>query len=115
MLLILSLLLTISEPTVAWLTDTTHDFGDLQVKETYYHNFEFVNVSDAPFKIDNIRPSCGCTIPNWTREWIPPDSTATIRVQFRPNTIGYTRKQIKVYVSSQRKAEKLYIEAYVSR
>jgi hypothetical protein len=115
MLLILSFFLMLSDPAIAWLTDTTHDFGDLEVKRTYYHTFEFANVSTQAVQIDNIRPSCGCTIPNWTREWIPPDSTATIRVEFRPNTVGYTRKQIKVFFSSQRKAEKLYLQAYVSR
>lgn len=115
MLLILSFFLIFSDPTIAWLTDTTHDFGDLEVRATYYHTFEFANVGEDPVKIDNIRPSCGCTIPNWTRDWIQPDSSATIRVAFRPNTAGYTRKQIKVFFSSQRKAEKLYLQAYVSR
>jgi hypothetical protein len=115
MLFILSLFLLITDPTVAWLTDTTHDFGDLQLKETYYHEFEFANLSKEPIRIDNIRPSCGCTIPNWNRDWIQPDSTASIKVEFRPNTAGYTRKQIKVYFSGQRKAEKLYLEAFVER
>lgn len=115
MLLILSFFLIFSDPTIAWLTDTTHDFGDLEVRATYYHTFEFANVGEDPVKIDNIRPSCGCTIPNWTRDWIQPDASATIRVAFRPNTAGYTRKQIKVFFSSQRKAEKLYLQAYVSR
>lgn len=115
MLFILSIILSLASPSIAWLTDTTHDFGDLQIRETYYHTFEFANSSEQPIKIDNIRPSCGCTIPNWTEEWIKPDSTASIRVEFRPVTIGYTRKQIKVYFSNQRKAEKLYLEAYVER
>lgn len=115
MLFILSLMLLISDPTVVWLTDTTHDLGDLKVKETYYHEFKFANVSGAPIHIDNIRPSCGCTLPNWSRDWIQPDSTATIKVEFRPNNPGYVRKQIKVYFNSQRQAEKLYLEAYVEK
>ncbi len=98
---------------VAWETPTTHDFGDLELLESYTHTFTFKNVSSDSIRIDNIRPSCGCTIPNWDKKAIAPGTSAEIKVNFRPRTAGYSRKLIKVYISGQRKAEKLYLEAFV--
>ncbi|MEO0340380.1 MAG: DUF1573 domain-containing protein, partial [Bacteroidota bacterium] len=77
------------------------------------HTFTFKNISSDSIRIDNIRPSCGCTIPAWDKSFIAPNDTAEIKVDFRPRTAGYTRKLIKVYFSGQRKAEKLYLEAFV--
>ena len=113
-LLIASFLWFYNTP-ILWKDDTTHDFGDLILKEVYYHEFHFENAGEDPIRIDNIRASCGCTIPNWNTDPILPDSSASIRVQFIPNQAGYTRKQIKVYFSGVRNAEKLYLEAYVER
>ncbi len=115
MLLLISSFLLFYNSSIAWTDDTTHDFGDLILKETYFHEFNFQNVGEEPIRIDNIRPSCGCTIPDWSTDPIQPDSMASIRVQFVPNQTGYTRKPIKVFFSGQKKAEKLYLEAYVER
>ena len=38
-----------------------HDFGDIDLGETVAHVFEFRNAGDTPLKIENVRPSCGCT------------------------------------------------------
>lgn len=115
MLLLISYLFLFYDSPIAWTDDTTHDFGDLILKEVYYHEFSFQNVGEEPILIDNIRPSCGCTIPDWNTDPILPDSSASIRVEFIPRQAGYTRKLIKIYFSGQKKAEKLYLEAYVER
>lgn len=98
---------------VEWLGDTTYDFGDIAHKESVVHEFEFRNQSSAPLTIDNVRTSCGCTVPDWSEAPILPDSTSTIRVEYDARDTGWFRKYIKVYFNSQRKAEKLYIEGYV--
>jgi hypothetical protein len=98
---------------VEWLGPTTHDFGDIQHNTEIEHHFTFKNTSDAPFVIDNVRTSCGCTAADWTESPIEPDSTATIDIIYDAHDLGYFRKYVKVYVSSQRKAEKLYLEGTV--
>lgn len=115
MFLLISYLFLFYNTSIAWTDDTTHDFGDLVLKEVYFHEFNFQNISGDTIRIDNIRASCGCTVPNWTTDPIFPDSTSSIEVQFTPRQAGYTRKQIKVYFSGVRNAEKLYLEAYVER
>ena len=111
----ISMLLLLNLSAVAWDGDTLHDFGDISIQKDYSHEFRFFNITDEPITIDNIRPSCGCTVPKWDNTPILPDSSSVIKVNFSPRHAGYTRKLIKVYFSGQRKAEKLYIEAFVEK
>ena len=102
-----------ADPIVTWNNPTTHDFGDIDHKKPVQHEFSFTNISEEPFVIDNVRVACGCTSPDWPKEPILPDSTATITIEFDAEMKGYFYKWIKVYFSNQRKAEKLYIEGFV--
>jgi hypothetical protein len=107
------LLLTANDPVVDWLTPTNHDFGDLPNSEEVYTQFRVRNTTDKPIFIDAVRPGCGCTIPDWSEEAIPPDSIAVLDVWYKPKSKGYFREKIKVYFSAQRRAELLFIEGYV--
>ncbi len=98
---------------ITWIGPTEHDFGDLAPLKPVVHTFRFRNVSGSPLVIDNVRPACGCTTPDWTTRPVLPDSTAEIRIEYDARDKGYFRKSIKVYVSGQRKAEKLWIEGFV--
>jgi len=62
-----------------------HDFGD--IKEDggkVQHDFEFVNTGGSPLLIKNVRATCGCTAPSWTKEPIPPGSSGYVRAIFNP-------------------------------
>ena len=102
-----------SDTKVEWLSPTTHDFGEILHKSEITHSFQFKNTSDEPFVIDNVRTSCGCTAADWIETPILPDSTATIEVVYDAHDLGYFRKYVKVFLSGQRKAEKLYLEGEV--
>lgn len=113
---ILSLLLTsflLTGPDIQWLTPTEHDFGDIIQGTPVEYTFEYRNDGEEALTIDNVRPSCGCTTPDWPREAILPDSTGTIKVVFNAKMPGGFRKLIKVYFTGQRKAEKLYVSGFV--
>lgn len=98
---------------VEWHSPTTHDFGDIIHRQPVSHNFSFKNKSDAPITIDNVRTTCGCTVPDWSEAPILPDSLGIISVEYDARDVGYFKKQIKVYFQGQRKAEKLSIEGFV--
>lgn len=98
---------------VEWLTPTSYDFGDIIHKQPVRHDFSFKNITDAPLTVDNVRTTCGCTVPDWSEAPVLPDSTGIISVEYDARDEGYFKKQIKVYFSSQRKAEKLMVEGYV--
>lgn len=104
-----------SNRVVEWMTETEHDFGDLLYQQEQSFDFTFKNTSDQAIVIDNVRPQCGCTAPDWKNTPIEPDSTGIIRITYDAGKEGYFRKKIKVFFSGQRKAEKLYVEGYVEK
>lgn len=113
LLCLLSLSMAISSEKVIWVSPTTHDFGDIKQKQPVTHEFIFKNTSGKPLKIDNVRPSCGCTDPEWPENSIEPDSSAAIHIEYDARDMGYFYKTIKVYFKGQRRAEWLFIEGNV--
>lgn len=99
--------------TIEWLTPMEHDFGDLPQGEAITYYFKYKNLSDQALVIDNVRPSCGCTAPDWSLVPINTGETGKLKIVFDAKKEGYFRKKIKVYFNQLRKAEVLYIEGYV--
>ncbi|MFC2111469.1 DUF1573 domain-containing protein, partial [Bacteroidota bacterium] len=49
-----------------------HDFGTIQeIDGKVKCVFEFTNIGDSELKLTNVRSSCGCTAPDWTKTPIP--------------------------------------------
>lgn len=111
-LLLLSALL-FTGAVVEWEGTTSYEMGDLIRNQPATHEFVFRNVSGEPMVIDNVRASCGCTVPEWGDAPVPTDSTGIIAVTYDARDLGYFKKKIKVYFSNQRKAEVLFIEGWV--
>ena len=44
--------------------------------------FTFINDGSEPMIISNAKGSCGCTVPSWPKEPIPPKGTGEINVKF---------------------------------
>ena len=88
----------------------THDFGEIQLNKYAYHTFSFRNISEKSITIDNVRPSCGCTAPDWPEEPIEPDSIGVINIRYDAHNKGEFRKKIIVFFSGQKKGDKLFVE-----
>ncbi|MFM2388195.1 MAG: hypothetical protein RL660_2952 [Bacteroidota bacterium] len=71
-----------------------HDFGKVPEGPQATTEFKVKNISNEPLTISNVQASCGCTVPNWTKEAIPPGETGTIKAiyntQGRPGNIYKT-------------------------
>jgi hypothetical protein len=84
-------------PNVSW-DASTHDFGD--VKENggkVTHKFIFTNTGNEPLVITNVRPSCGCTSSDYTKEPIAPGDKGYVSAAFDPNRrVGKNSKSITV-------------------
>ena len=79
-------------PILQWL-DTVFNFGEVKEGDIITREFAFHNVGTAPLLITNASSTCGCTVPEWPKEPIPPDSSGVIQVKF--NTVGRTGAQTK--------------------
>ena len=61
-----------------------HDFGNVMQDSENKHVFKFTNTGNEPLIIDNAKGSCGCTVPNYPKEPIPPGGTGEIEVVYKP-------------------------------
>ena len=59
-----------------------HDFGLIKEGSIVEHTFEFTNTGAVPLLISEARPSCGCTVPDWTKEPIPVGGKGYVRAKF---------------------------------
>ena len=69
------------------------EFGVVDEGEVVKHLFKFTNVGKEPLTITNCKGSCGCTVPTWPKEPIPPGASGEIKVEF--NTKGKPGQQSK--------------------
>ncbi len=52
--------------------ETIHDFGELEFGGDGSFDFKFTNTGKSPLILENVRSTCGCTVPEWTREPVNP-------------------------------------------
>ncbi|MBQ9440240.1 MAG: DUF1573 domain-containing protein [Paludibacteraceae bacterium] len=97
--------ITFAQKPVIEFVETSHDFGTIPEEGgRVTHTFEFTNTGATPLLISNVRASCGCTTPNWTKEPVEPGQkgivTATYNPAGRPGSFNKT-----ITVSSNATAE----------
>ena len=73
-----------------------HDYGTIQKGGESNCVFSFTNTGKEPLILSNVRSSCGCTVPQWTKDPILPGKTGKIDVHYDSNRIGPISKQITV-------------------
>ena len=70
-----------------------HDFGTINEGEVVEYTYSFKNTGEAPLIIQSAQGSCGCTVPDWTKEPIPVGGTGFVKAKFDSN--GKTNVQNK--------------------
>jgi hypothetical protein len=61
---------------------TDHDFGTIKEGTKVTHVYKFKNTGEAPLIIEDVRPSCGCTAPEWSKEPVPPGGEGYVKAEF---------------------------------
>ena len=80
------------------LFDSLHiDLGKIEKGKTYQTKFTYVNRSDKPLVIKEIKTSCGCMVSTWCKEPLTIGKSANLIIKFTPDTPGYNSKAIMVY------------------
>ncbi|MCS6982274.1 MAG: DUF1573 domain-containing protein [Flavobacteriales bacterium] len=76
---------------------TTHDFGRVKQNSENVYWFEFTNAGKEPLLISNAQASCGCTVPEYPKEPIPPGGKGKIKVVYSPGSQeGHQTKNVTV-------------------
>lgn len=109
----LSLTLATAQPILQF-KHTSFDFGEIEEGIAASHDFEFTNTGTEPLLISQVNPSCGCTVPQWSKDPILPGKSGTIKAtyntQMRP---GNFQKSINVVANTTPAYTTLYIRGYV--
>ncbi len=85
------------------------DFGSIDEGEIVKHAYKFKNTGGEPLVISNCKGSCGCTVPTWPKEPIPPGGEGEIKVEF--NSKGKPGPQSKrVTVTANTTPTETFIE-----
>lgn len=59
-----------------------YDFGNVKAGEIVEHTYVVKNTGEAPLIIQDAHPSCGCTVPDFTKEPIPVGGTGFVKAKF---------------------------------
>lgn len=82
--------------------DTKHDFGKIKEGQKVSHSYHFKNTGENPLLITKAVASCGCTVPSYPKEPIPPGGEGDILVEFNSkNRPGMQRKNVMIYSNGQ--------------
>ena len=87
------------EASITVVGDAVYDFGNIKESDgSASHTFTLLNNGELPLVISRVVTSCGCTLPEWTKEPIAPGKTGEVKVIYdvagRP---GAFTRTISVY------------------
>ena len=85
------------------LLDPEYDFGIMrELDGPKTGSARIVNVGSKPTYISDVRPSCGCTGADFTKEPLAPGDTAMVSFTYNPiGRPGNINKTVKVYVGEE--------------
>jgi hypothetical protein len=75
---------------------TVHDYGTIEKASDGISIFTFTNKGQKPLILNNVRASCGCTVPEWPKQPIAPGESGEIKVKYNTNIAGNFNKTITV-------------------
>jgi hypothetical protein len=83
--------------TISWL-DSLVNFGTITKGEKVKITFKFKNTGDKPLFLSQVRPSCGCTVADYSKGAVLPGEQGKVTGEFDSNrgSIGHIRKSIMV-------------------
>jgi hypothetical protein len=93
---------------------TSHDFGIIHEGDSAVYVYEFKNTSDVPLIIESVKPSCGCTIPNYTKTPVAAGGSGFVKVKFDSNgKSNKVHKSVTVTANTSPRTTELTFEAMI--
>nr|WP_321225217.1 DUF1573 domain-containing protein [uncultured Psychroserpens sp.] len=72
------------------------DYGTIAQNSDGTRLFTFTNTGDAPLLITNVKTSCGCTVPSYSKTPILPGQTGELNIKYDTKRLGSFTKTITV-------------------
>ena len=93
-------------------TEQTHNYGTIQKGGDGNCEFTFTNEGNEPLILSNVKASCGCTVPTYTKEPIKPGEKGVIDVTYdgTDKFPGHFQKTITIRSNAVNEVVRLTIE-----
>lgn len=88
--------------------EESHNFGKIKDGDKVQHVFKFKNTGTEKLVVKNVKPSCGCTTPDWTKEPVEPGGEGYINIEFDSSgKVGTQNKSVTVELNTAEKVKTL--------
>ncbi|AZA80893.1 hypothetical protein C1637_11205 [Chryseobacterium lactis] len=106
---------TSNEPSTSIaLSESNFDFGKIKKGDKVQHVYEVTNTGKNPLVISEVKPGCGCTAPDFTKEPIMPGKKGKITLHFdSSNFDGNVQKYADVFANVEKAPIKLTFTANI--
>jgi len=75
--------------------------------------FTFTNTGNAPLIISEVKTSCGCTVPTYSKEAIMPGKDGEIKISYDTKKVGSFTKTITVLSNANQERKTLKIKGAI--
>ncbi len=94
--------------------ETEFDFGTIDQGAPQEHVFTFTNTGDADLIIVDAKSSCGCTVPEFTKEPVAPGASGEMLVKFNGTGKNQVSKTVTITANTKAGKETIKIKAFVT-
>lgn len=94
--------------------ETEYDFGTIDKGNPVEHKFTFTNTGKAPLVIVDAKSSCGCTVPEYSRNPVAPGEKGELLVKYNASGTNAVTKSITITANTEKGKELLKIKAFVN-
>lgn len=92
-----------------------HDFGTITAGVKAEHTYKFTNTGTGDLIISDAKASCGCTVPNYTKEPVKPGATGEVSVVFdSAGKSGNVEKTVTLTLNTEKGSEVLNFKANIA-
>lgn len=96
--------------------DTVHNFSTMHEDEVVQYEFSFTNNGKTPLIITDASGSCGCTVPEYPHDPLPPGKSGIMKVTFNSSgKSGHQEKSVTIHANTVRNIHMLFIKADVEK
>lgn len=96
------------------LSESNFDFGKIKKGDKVEHVYEITNTGTNPLVISEVRPGCGCTVPDFTKEPILPGKKGKITLHFDSSNFEQNvQKYADVFANVEKSPIKLTFTANI--
>jgi hypothetical protein len=94
---------------------SVHDFGTIRASNGKTSTlFTFINLGDKPLVINQVKASCGCTVPEWTNEPVLPGGVGYVKATYNPTSRVIFDRTLTVYSNGNPSQLTLHIKGTVN-